>query len=189
MLAIIIGDLALLLGFAVMLLPLLVTELSRPRDALWGALLLLLGLVLVTTNDRLRGAPMLGVVIAALLVSRLGCEVSFGRWQSLSDEEKLRLGSFERWTTSFQQVGATFFHLGESLSGSIKFFFRSKSTSKTIKKKWVRPENSKRSRFQTKPKPTPMRNYKAQKNYLKNSLKRHWKDIVPRRIHNPLVEA
>ena len=143
MLAIIIGDLALLLGFAVMLLPLLVTELSRPRDALWGALLLLLGLVLVTTNDRLRGAPMLGVVIGALLVSRLGFEVSFGRWQCLSDEEKLRLGSFERWTTSFQQVVATFFHLGESLSGSIKFVFRSKSTSKTIKKKWVRPENSK----------------------------------------------
>jgi hypothetical protein len=101
------GLLALPLGLAVLLLPLLATELSRPRDSAWGALVLLLGLVLVTSADRLSGAPMLGVVCAALLIGRLGLEVGQGRWRQLSDGERQRLGSAERWSTSLRQLGAT----------------------------------------------------------------------------------
>jgi len=46
------GSLALGIGLVVLLLPLLTPELSRPRDAAWGALVLLLGLALVTSSDR-----------------------------------------------------------------------------------------------------------------------------------------
>ena len=56
MLATLGGLLALPLGLSVLLLPLLLPELSRPRDSAWGALILLLGLVLVTSADRLSGA-------------------------------------------------------------------------------------------------------------------------------------
>ena len=42
MLATLAGFLALLLGLSLLLLPLLVTELSRPRDSAWGAVVLLL---------------------------------------------------------------------------------------------------------------------------------------------------
>jgi isoleucyl-tRNA synthetase len=101
------GLLALPLGLAVLLLPLLATELSRPRDSAWGALVLLLGLVLVTSADRLSGAPMLGVVCAALLIGRLGLEVGQGRWRQLSDGERQRLVSAERWSTSLHQLGTT----------------------------------------------------------------------------------
>jgi uncharacterized membrane protein HdeD (DUF308 family) len=38
------GTLALVVGLAVLLLPLMASELSRPRDAMWGAVVLLLGL-------------------------------------------------------------------------------------------------------------------------------------------------
>ena len=41
MLASLSGSLALAIGVAVMLLPLLSPELSRPRDAVWGAVLLM----------------------------------------------------------------------------------------------------------------------------------------------------
>ena len=75
MLATLSGDLCLLLGLALLLLPLLAVELSRPRDGVWGAVVLLLGLVLVTSTDRLRGAPMLAVLCAGLLIARLGSEV------------------------------------------------------------------------------------------------------------------
>ena len=44
MLATLAGCLALALGVAMLLLPVLVSELSRPRDAAWGAVVLLLGL-------------------------------------------------------------------------------------------------------------------------------------------------
>ena len=112
------GLLALPLGLAVLLLPLLATELSRPRDSAWGALVLLLGLVLVTSADRLSGAPMLGVVCAALLIGRLGLEVGLGRWRQLSDEERHRLGSAERWGTSLRQLGATLAGAGQQLAAA-----------------------------------------------------------------------
>jgi len=107
MLATLGGLLALPLGLTVLLLPLLAPELSRPRDSAWGAVLLLLGLDLVTSADRLTGAPMLGVLCGALLIGRLGLEVGLGRWRQLTEEEQQRLGSLERWSTSFRQLGIT----------------------------------------------------------------------------------
>jgi len=144
MLVIFIGYLALLLGFAVLMLPLLVTELSRPRDALWGAVGLLLGLMLVTSTDRFIGTPLFVVVLGVLLIIRLGWEVSQNRWQQLGHDEQSRLGSFERWITGFKQFGATLFQLVGMLGGAIKFVFR-RSTSKNITKKWIRPENNQAS--------------------------------------------
>ena len=146
MLATLAGDLCLVLGLAVLVLPLLVTELSRPRDGVWGAVVLLLGLVLVTSSDRLRGAPMLAVVCAGLLISRLASEVAQARWQQLSPEEQQRLKSSERWSTSLQQLSATsstvLSNAGQAL-GSLKpkapAADRPEGSSRTGKR-WVRPE-------------------------------------------------
>ena len=138
MLATLTGDLCLLAGLAVLLLPLLATELSRPRDGAWGAVVLLLGLVLVTSSDRLRGAPMLGVACAGLLISRLGAEVGQARWQQLSDEERQRLGSRERWTTSLQQLTTVLASLVSATADTLKSL---KPAAKTgTNKLWVRPE-------------------------------------------------
>ena len=138
MLATLTGDLCLLAGLAVLLLPLLATELSRPRDGAWGAVVLLLGLVLVTSSDRLRGAPMLGVACAGLLISRLGAEVGQARWQQLSDEERQRLGSRERWTTSLQQLTTVLASVVSAATDTLKSL---KPAAKTgINKRWVRPE-------------------------------------------------
>ena len=104
MLATLTGELCLLIGLAVLLLPLLATELSRPRDGVWGGVIMLMGLVLVTSSDRLRGAPMLAVLCGALLISRLATEVSQGRWRQLSPEEQQRLGSWERWALSLIHI-------------------------------------------------------------------------------------
>jgi isoleucyl-tRNA synthetase len=107
MLATLGGLLALPLGLTLLLLPLLAPELSRPRDSAWGAVVLLLGLDLVTSAERLTGAPMLGVLCGALLIGRLGLEVGQGRWRQLTEEERQRLGSLERWTSSLSQLGIT----------------------------------------------------------------------------------
>ena len=140
MLATLTGDLCLLAGLAVLLLPLLATELSRPRDGAWGAVILLLGLVLVTSSDRLRGAPMLGVACAGLLISRLGAEVGQARWQQLSDEERQRLGSRERWATSLQQLTTVLASLVNATADTLKSL---KPAAKTgTNKLWVRPEQT-----------------------------------------------
>lgn len=147
MLATLTGDLCLLVGLAVLLLPLLATELSRPRDGVWGAVVLLLGLVLVTSNDRLRGAPMLAVACGALLIGRLGSEVAQARWQQLSPEEQQRLGSRERWASSLQQLIAVLASLGSTAS-SVAASIKPPTPAQPARegasrsgKRWVRPEN------------------------------------------------
>lgn len=144
MLATLGGYLALLLGLAILLLPLLATELSRPRDAVWGAVVLLLGLVLVTTAERLSGAPMLGVLCGGLLIGRLGLEVGQARWRVLSPEEQQRLWSKERWQTGLSQTGAALTRLleesGRLLAGCRSWLAERRQARSGSGKRWVRPE-------------------------------------------------
>ena len=139
MLATLSGDVCLLFGLALLLLPLLAVELSRPRDGVWGAVVLLLGLVLVTSSDRLRGAPMLAVLCGGLLVSRLSAEVGQARWRALSEEEQTRLRSIDHWLTGLRQLGTAAGGLSEGLGGMAKQL-KPAGKSGVSGKKWVRPE-------------------------------------------------
>ncbi len=137
------GTLALLLGLLLLLLPLLVSELSRPRDSVWGAVVLLLGLVLVTSADRLTGAPMLAVLCGGLLIGRLSSEVGLGRWRQLSDEERQLLISSARWSRSFQQLTASCTSLvakATALLSGLAAAFANRPPRPSSSKRWVRPE-------------------------------------------------
>ena len=139
MLATISGDLCLLLGFSLLLLPLLAVELSRPRDGVWGAVVLLLGLVLVTDSERLRGSPMLAVLCSSLLISRLCIEVGRARWQALSEKEQDRLKSPQHWTTTLRQLGQAASSLGSGLGGMARQL-KPSGRSGVSGKMWIRPE-------------------------------------------------
>jgi hypothetical protein len=143
MLATLGGALALGAGLAVLVLPLLLPELSRARDAVWGAVVLLLGLVLVTSAERLRGAPMLGVLCAGLLIGRLSVEVAQARWRQLSEPEQQRLLSLERWQTALRQFGETAARLPALLIQAVQVvgaWMRERRQPKLSTKRWVRPE-------------------------------------------------
>lgn len=148
MLATLAGFLALLSGLLLLLLPVLIQELSRPRDSTWGAVVLLLGLVLVTSSERLTGAPMLAVLCAGLLIGRLGGEVAQARWCALSQEERLQLGSLERWQRSLNQLAAS---LAGLLQAALAFASAAQAwlaqrrqgqgQGRSHGKRWVRREN------------------------------------------------
>lgn len=140
MLAIFIGNVCLAVGFVVLMLPLMATELSRPRDGAWGALTLLLGLVLLTNSDRLRGAPMLAVLLGGLLIFRLGFEVAQNRWQLLSEKEQNGFGSIEKWKNSLTQLAAAMVKLESMPRETIKVLSTIKPNKSAPNKKWVRPE-------------------------------------------------
>ncbi|MCP9835794.1 MULTISPECIES: Ycf66 family protein [unclassified Cyanobium] len=144
MLATLGGFLALLLGLLLLLLPLLASELSRARDSVWGAVVLLLGLVLVTSAERLTGAPMLAVLCGGLLIGRLGVEVGQGRWRLLSEEERQRLWSVERWQASLSQLGASLGRLLQLASGVVaglgSWLAERRAARPASTKRWVRPE-------------------------------------------------
>jgi hypothetical protein len=144
MLATLGGFLALLVGLLLLLLPLLASELSRARDSVWGAVVLLLGLVLVTSAERLTGAPMLAVLCGGLLIGRLGVEVGQGRWRLLTEEERQRLWSVERWQTSLSQIGASLGRLLQLASGMVgglgSWVAERRAARPASTKKWVRPE-------------------------------------------------
>ena len=142
------GSLALLVGLAVLLLPLMAGELSRPRDAMWGAVVLLLGLTLVTSADRLTGSPMLAVLCGGLLIGRLGMEVLQLRWRALTPEEQQRLLSLERWQTSLNELAVTLtrgFAAVSAAGGTLLGAVKSGSSKKSTGKRWVRSETSETS--------------------------------------------
>ncbi|MEB3259581.1 MAG: hypothetical protein VKP63_03030 [Cyanobacteriota bacterium] len=134
---------ALLFGLALLLLPLLVTELSRPGDSAWGALVLVLALVLVTSAERLSGSPMLAVISGGLLVGRLTVEVGRGRWRQLTPEEKGRLGTRERWLSSLSQARIALAELLEPVGrqgAALLARWGQPGQPKASGKRWVRPE-------------------------------------------------
>ena len=139
MLILISGYLFLFVGLLILALPLILVELSRPRDWLNGGLFLFLGLFLLVENDLLRGSIDLFVLSVATLIGKMIYEIIQNRWYQLSFEEKKRISSFERWFESFKQLGQIFGLLGKT---SLNFFksFRNQSEKSLKAKKWVHPQ-------------------------------------------------
>ncbi len=144
MLATLAGLLALVAGLVLLLVPLLIPELSRQRDAVWGAVVLLLGLTLVTSSERLVGSPMLAVLCGTLLIGRLSVEVTQSRWRALSPEEQQALASSARWQTSLQQLlaaGARLAALSAELRQLLLGWLSQAKATKGTNKRWIRPES------------------------------------------------
>ena len=139
LLAVLIGSLALLAGLALLLEPLLLPELSRPRDALWAAVVLLLGLVLVTAAERLQGAPMLGVLCGGLLVGRLGTEVGQQRWRQLPADERLQLQTVAHWQRRALDL-AVAVSRAVGLAGALLVWVAQRSRRPVLNKRWVRAD-------------------------------------------------
>ena len=133
------GYLFIVFGFLFLVLPLLLVELSRPRDWLMGGLFLFLGLFLIEENDVLRGSINLFVISMAFLFGKMIQEISQTRWYQLSGEEKNRIGSLDRWLESFKQIGRIFVLLGKD---SFDFFksLKSKAKKSVKEKKWIHPQ-------------------------------------------------
>ena len=126
-------------GLLILTLPLLLVELSRPRDWLIGGLFLFLGLFLLVENDLFRGSINLLIVSMSILYSKMISEIIQNRWHQLNFEEKKRIRTFERWFESFEQLGKVFASIGSSFLILFKSF-SSQSEKPLKKKKWVHPE-------------------------------------------------
>ena len=138
-LAVLIGSLALVAGLLLMLLPLVASELARPRDSFWAAVVLLLGLVLVTASDRLTGAPMLGVLCGGLLIGRLGSEVGQQRWGALEPAQQQRFSETSYWTQQLEQLrGASAKLL--AAGGIVASLLRERLKKPVVSKRWVRAD-------------------------------------------------
>ena len=133
------GYLFLLIGALILSLPLILIELSRPRDWLMGGLLLFSGFYLLVERELLRGSINLLVISLIVLFGKMCLEIFQNRWFQLSSEEIKRIGSFERWFESYKQLGQSFTSLRNSL---INFFtsMTNQSEKSQREKKWVHPE-------------------------------------------------
>ena len=139
MLISIFGYIFLLLGLLILVLPLLLVELSRPRDWLNGGLFLFLGLFLIVENELLRGSINLLVIAMTILYGKMMIEITQNRWSQLSIEETKRITSFEGWFESFKQLAQIFSLLGKSFLNLFKNF-GTQSEKPLKEKKWIHPE-------------------------------------------------
>ncbi len=139
MISLILGCVSILLGFLILLLPLLLTELSRPRDGLLGSLFLAQGLVLYLDSDLFKGSPLIVLVVGVIIFSKMLLEIAESRWERLAVEEKNRIRSLERWYTSFSQLASVLKEMVKSIFQLHKIL-AIQPKKKVITKKWVRPE-------------------------------------------------
>tara|TARA_Y100001968_G_scaffold291392_1_gene295760 strand:- start:268 stop:786 length:519 start_codon:yes stop_codon:yes gene_type:complete len=139
MLISIFGYFFLFVGLIVLVFPLMLVELSRPRDWLYGGLFLFLGLFLLVENVLLRGSINLLVLCMAILLGKMFLEIIQNRWYQLSSEEKKRIASFERWLESFNELGQIFTLIANAC---LNFFknFKTQFKKPLTDKKWVHPE-------------------------------------------------
>ena len=138
-LAVLIGSLALVAGLLLMVLPLVASELARPRDSFWAAVVLLLGLVLVTASDRLTGAPMLGVLCGGLLIGRLGSEVGQQRWGALEPAQQQRFSETSYWTQQLEQLRGAAAKL-LAAGGIVASWLQERLKKPEVNKRWVRAD-------------------------------------------------
>ena len=138
-LAVLIGSLALIAGLLLMVLPLVASELARPRDSFWAAVVLLLGLVLVTASERLTGAPMLGVMCGGLLIGRLGSEVGQQRWSALEPAQQQRLSETSYWMEQLQQLRGAAAKL-LAAGGIVASWLKERLNKPEVSKRWVRAD-------------------------------------------------
>ena len=133
------GYLFLLIGSLILTLPLILVELSRPKDWLMGGFFQFIGFYLLAESELLRGSINLLVISLVILFGKMCLEIFQNRWYQLSSEEIKRIGSFERWFESYIQLGQSFASLGNSL---INFFTSMTNQAEKSKreKKWVHPE-------------------------------------------------
>ena len=132
------GYLFLFVGLLILALPLILVELSRPKDWLMGGLFLFLGLFLLVEKDVLRGSVNLLVLSVAVLFGKMMLEIFQNRWYQLSFEEKKRIGSFDRWFESFSQLGQIVTLLGKTFFDFFKSF-KNQSEKPLKEKKWISP--------------------------------------------------
>jgi len=134
------GYLFLVFGLLILALPLILVELSRPRDWLIGGLFLFLGVFLLVENDFLRGSINLLVISMSILNGLMMFEIIQNRWFQLSFEEKKRIGSFDRWFESIKQIGQILNQIGKGFLAIFKDLgFGYQKPSK--EKKWVRSDS------------------------------------------------
>ena len=141
------GYLFLLIGSLFLSLPLILIELSRPRDWLMGGLFLFSGLSLLVENEFLKGSINLLVISLVILLGKMCLEIFQNRWFQLSSEEVKRIGSSERWFESYRQLGQSFASLGKYLINLFKSM-TTQSENSQREKKWVHPEL--KDKFKTK---------------------------------------
>ena len=133
------GYLFLVVGLLILVLPLILVELSRPRDWLIGGLFLFLGVFLLVENDFLRGSINLLVISMSILNGLTMFEIIQNRWFQLSFAEKKRIESFDRWFESIRQIGQISTQIGKGFLKTLKdFSFNTEKPSK--EKKWVRSD-------------------------------------------------
>ena len=133
------GYIFIFVGFLILALPLILVELSRPKDWLMGGLFLFLGLFLLVENDLLRGSINLLVISMAILYGKMILEIIQTRWNQLTSEEKKRIRSFQRWFESFKQLGQSFALLVKRVV-NFSTSFKNRSDKPLKEKKWVHPE-------------------------------------------------
>ena len=136
------GFFYILVGTIFLFVPLIYLELCRPKDLIKAFLNLLIGLILIIKNKAIDESLFVTYLILTVLVVLYILEISFSRWNQLTDKEKNKLITFLELKNNLLKIFEAI-KLGlRSFTKPLRYFNFDSNNQKLTPKKWVRNDKN-----------------------------------------------
>ena len=136
MLIVLLGSFYILIGIIFLLTPLIIIELSRPRDLLKSGLILTIGVFLIIKQYTFNYFYSIIFILNTFLIGFFVIEIFTNRWNQLSQNEREKLKNFNEVSKNFKIFSDAVINSLKKVYSNLNIF--SHKNKIPVTKKWVR---------------------------------------------------
>ena len=129
------GSFYILIGTIFLFVPLIYLELGRPKDLIKASINLLIGFILIITNNVIYESFFIILILLTILVFLYVVELFLSRWNQLTNKEKNKLLTFLEFRNSISKILEAINLALMNLTKTLNFFNLDINSQKISKKK------------------------------------------------------
>ena len=129
------GSFYILIGTIFLFVPLIYLELGRPKDLIKASINLLIGFILIITNNVIYESFFIILILLTILVFLYVVELFLSRWNQLTNKEKNKLLTFLEFRNSISKILEAINLALMNLTKTLNFFNLDINRQKISKKK------------------------------------------------------
>ena len=129
------GSFYIVIGTIFLFVPLIYLELGRPKDLIKASINLLIGFILIITNNVIYESFFIILILLTILVFLYVLELFLSRWNQLTNKEKNKLLTFVEFRNSISKILEAINLALMNLTKTLNFFNLDINSQKISKKK------------------------------------------------------
>ena len=129
------GSFYIVIGTIFLFVPLIYLELGRPKDLIKASINLLIGFILIITNNVIYESFFIILILLTILVFLYVVELFLSRWNQLTNKEKNKLLTFLEFRNSISKILEAINLALMNLTKTLNFFNLDINSQKISKKK------------------------------------------------------